>query len=437
VPKPNGGNIITVDEGDLHKILEETERCIDTIDTVIPEVQATQGKLAEDLTDVRGIITDLQSKYRALGDAQTKRGDDSHMWQAETPFHTRAYQNFGKVFWAAWKANKTQYREIPEGYARAADQTGDTDNIGGVLVPDMVIPEIGYILGERSLPRMLATVFPMRSDTEKAPVLTTGPIAYYVGQGNAPSVDSLLEFTGEQMVAKTLMAINIVAGELIEDAVLNFGPFWAQVFADAFALKETKAMFSETASDTNSAFTGIVQAVNAASGGVQHKNYLGGSSTSHMTHFSEVTFDDLIATQYSINENAMDGAVWVMNKAAFRWIAAMTDQQGMPITRTQWGGMLPSPQPRANPSQGRATVILDDPAFISRSMPSDVSTAGKAFVCYGNPKYHFFGTLGSFAIAWSDEAAFTSGARVMRARERYASKTVIVDAFATLSTAAS
>jgi HK97 family phage major capsid protein len=430
----NKGNIITLEESDLYKILDETNRALDHCDKAIPELEKRDLAQAEELTELRGILESLREDYKKLDERQAK---GSKHWEAETPFATRAFRSMGDVFTAAYVGFKTSYRVVPEGYTRAADQTGDNDSKGGVLVPELTYDQIGYILGERSLARLLCTVVPMTSDYMKAPILDTGPVVYYVGQGDAPTASSLA-FSKVDLNVKTLMAINVISGELTEDSLPAYGPFWAQVFTDAFALKESKAVFSETATDSNCAFTGIVQAVEAASGGVQHIEYLGGSSTSHKTNFSEVAFADINALQNAPHENAIaDGAVWVMNRAAWRYIQGLKDNNGNPILSTDYVNFNVSGGGRPDPRVARGTALMGDPVYLTRAMPSTTSTAGKALVIYGNPKYHFFGDRKQMAIAWSDEAAFTSGARVMRCRERYAAANGIVDAFAILKNAAS
>ncbi len=439
-PKAHSGNIVQIDEGDLHQIMDECERALDVAETQLPELSGKldqeSQKWAGEIAELRGILTELRDGYRTL---DSKTDHDDKLWRAETPFHTRAYRSMGDVFTASYAGFKSGYRNLPEGFKRAADQTGDNDTKGGVLVPDITYDQIGYILGEKSLARLLCTVIPMVSDNMKAPVLDTGPLAYYIGTQGAEVPDtSKLEFSKKDLDVKTLMAINIVSGELAEDSLPAYGPFWAQVFMDAFALKETKAVFSENPNDAGSAFTGIVQAVAAATGDTKHQLYLGNAANSGKTHFSQVMFKDIINLAAGPNENALDFACYVMNKAAWAQILGVTDGQGMPIFSTIYQNLMVNVGgPRPDPKMARSTILNGDPCYITRAMPSDIGTAGKAMIVYGNPKYHFFGDRRQMAIAWSDEAAFTTGARVMRCRERYASTTIMPDAFATLAPASS
>ena len=180
--------------------MDVAERSVDALETELPKIQRALGEQAEteegqeaksafdDLADVRSILNGVQENLRKV-DGMTDR--DDKIWRSPEDgqdtkgWYSNTYKQFGEVFGVAFRSAKDNYQGLPEGYTRAADQKGGTDNIGGVLVPDITYDRIAYILREKSLLRMLGTTVPMTSDTTKVPMLPNGPTTYYVGEGDA------------------------------------------------------------------------------------------------------------------------------------------------------------------------------------------------------------------------------------------------------------
>lgn len=430
---PNSGNILVKKSGadrELHGMIETAERMISFIDDRLPELENADNTTRQEVAELRGIVSNIDNRLRNLDD-RTDR--DDKVWRGDSALETNVYRSVGKVIQDSFKNFRSGGRYLPEEY-RVGKRAGEADNyessdlLGGITVPTVTYDNVAYFMREKSLARLLCFVIPMTSDKMDVPAVTTGtPNVYYVKDGVAPTNTAVQFVTDKQLAAKTLMSVNVVEGELIEDTVLAYSTFWAQVFLDQFALKENSAVFSETATDTNSAFTGAVQAVLTANTNVQ--------STS-ATHFSSVTYDDFVSAQNMIYATAREGATWVMNKAAFRYVQALRDSNGYPILHSSWSG-LPAPMPVPSPQTPRPTTLLGDPCYITEAMPSAVSTANKALVLYGNfAKGHYFGDRKQMAIQWSSEAAFTRGALVMRCRERFASLNVLTDGFAVVKTKA-
>jgi len=432
-PSPHSGNVIVKKspaEREIHGMIETAERMISFIDDKLPELENADNSTRQEVAELRGIVSNIDSKLRRLDDT-TDRDDKS--WRGDSALETNVYCSVGKVIQDSFKSFRSGGRYLPDEYrvgkrAGEADNYESNDSLGGITVPTITYDNVAYFMREKSLARLLCFVIPMTSDKMDVPAVTSGvPNVYYVKDGVAPSNTSVNFVTDKQLSAKTLMSVNVVEGELIEDTVLAYSTFWAQVFLDQFALKENAAVFSETATDTNSAFTGATQAVLTANNNIQ---------TTSATHFSSVTYDDFVATQNLVNTSAREGSVWVMNKASFRYVQALRDSNGYPILHSSWSG-LPAPQPIPSPHTPRPTVLMGDPCYITEAMPSSVSTANKALVLYGNfARGHYFGDRKQMAIQWSSEAAFTRGALVMRCRERFASLNVLTDGFAVIKTKA-
>lgn len=435
----NAGNTHVKSGGDLHPMIEISERMVDYLDKQLPEVEALAQRgvteaqtVREELAAQRALITSLEAKLRKEDDE-----NEDKVFRAGAPFELRCLRGIGEVIVDSYKAFRTGYRNIPEKYRdarRAADQYEGSEALGGITVPTLTRQDVAYLQRDKSLGRDLCFTFPMVTDKLDVPAVQSGgvPAAYFVSNGNAPGSSSPITFdTTKQMVTKTLMAYNIVEGELVEDTVIAYQTFWAQMFLDQFALKENLAVFSSTANDPDaatSAFTGAVQAVTAAGTNIV---------TTPTSHFSSVTYDNLVAAQNVIDAGAREGAVWVMNKAAFRYIQALRDDNGFPLLASAYAG-LPAVNPVAQPVSGRPTLLMGDPCYITEAMPGSslIATSGKAIVLYGNfKKGHYFGDRMQMAIQWSSEAAFTAGSLVMRARERFATLNVLTGAFAVIKNA--
>lgn len=435
----NAGNTHVKSGGDLHPMIEISERMVDYLDKQLPEVEALAKRgvteaqtVSDELKAQRALIESLEAKLRKEDEASEEK-----VFRSGAPFELRVLRGIGEVIVDSYKAFRTGYRNIPEKYRtgqRAADQYEGADSLGGITVPTLTRQDVAYLQREKSLGRDLCFTFPMVTDKLDVPAVQSGgvPAAYYVSNGNAPGSSSPITFdTTKQMVTKTLMAYNIVEGELVEDTVVAYQTFWAQLFLDQFSVKENLAVFSSTPNDPDaatSAFTGAVQAVVAAGTNI---------ITTATSHFSSVSYDNLVAAQNAIDAGSREGAVWVMNKAAFRYIQALRDSNGFPLLASAYAG-LPAINPVPQPISGRPTLLMGDPCYITEAMPgaSLVGTSGKAIVLYGNfKKGHYFGDRMQMAIQWSSEAAFTAGSLVMRARERFACLNVLTPAFAVIKNA--
>lgn len=456
----HAGHVYVPRKDEILAMMDMCKRSLAFVEEEIPKIHARFGDLgqaasvASELADIRSV---LQKNDEHLTNLDNHLGRDDKFWQAEEDIITRgyghpgwytaAYKEYGKVFGVSFRSYRNGYRIDPrdkgtpfdtdEIAKRAADQHGEADAAGMVLVPEQVLTRVGYIMKEKSLPQMLATVVPMITETARSPVLDSGPLVYYAGQGLGPGQTSKLTFSKQMLEAKTLMALNIVALELTEDTAVAYEPFWAQVFTDSFAVKENKAFISENPANANEEFEGILLAVQTRQ--ADQVYYLGGAANSGKTDLTAagaLTYDDVVQMETGTDENTWDGAVYFVNRRALRFIRGLRSTTGEPIFHTSYNS-LGSLSPKPDPKTARATGLLGDPCYVTGAMPSTVNLPGTPILLRGNPAYHFWGDRMSMGIKWSSEAGFADGSLVMRARERYASKTIMTPAFAILSTATS
>src|SRR5215472_15555968 len=97
----NAGHVITISEGDLHKLMDMGHRSISFIDEKMPEYEKSNAALAADLVDLRSINQGILGRLDAI-DKRTEN-DDKH-WRGESTLETRAFKDFGAVFTASYKA---------------------------------------------------------------------------------------------------------------------------------------------------------------------------------------------------------------------------------------------------------------------------------------------------------------------------------------------
>ena len=447
---PNAGHIWDSAPKEITGMIDTANRAIEYLDKAIPEIEssivANKEELLRDMTDLRGIVQNIDERLREL-DNVTDR--DDKRWRGTSDRMDASVRAFAKVMEDSFYAfANSNYRKIPDEYKEssipkykrtsraAADQTEESEALGGITVPTITYPDVAYYLREKSLASQACRVLDMPSDKMDVPALDDGlPVVYHVSSGNPPAANSAITFlTDKQLVSKTFMTYTVLEGELIEDTVIAYSNFWSQVYMDQFALRENRAVFSEKASDAlGGIFTGAVQAVEAFDPG-DGSGVGGNVLRTALSHFSSVSYDDLVALQEQIYTNAREGAIFVSNKAAWRWIRALRDDQGMPILHSSWSG-LPSPQPVPITAIPRASVLLGDPYFLTEAMPLSMSTANQTCVLYGNFKQgHYFGDRKQLAVQWSSEAAFPSGGLAMRCRERFGVINVLTRGFAGLGT---
>lgn len=453
----NAGHIVSVEEKELHRVMEAAEATMDALETDIPRLQRQidnaepgEGEVAgllqqmaevrESLQETRGIVENVQNELKAIDEATDR---DDKIWRSvedmrnPNGFHSRTYRELGEVFQASLKASRDHnYTKPVEGYTRAADQDSTNDTLGGILVPTQTWDNIVYIMGEKSLLRAFAARINMNTDDVKVPMLPAIPTIQVQGtQGSEVTHGSLTFRDTVLMSAKTLIGLNVMPNQLMQDAISAYSAFWARVFTDGMALKENKGFFSEDPADTNGAFSGIVQEVAAASGAEQNIEYLGGDAASGSTHFSVVAFDDLNALLFATHENARDGSIFACNNAAARYVMGIKDNNGNPIYSTQWTGLNPG-GPTPNSGGPRYGSLMGHPLAVTSAMPG-TSSAGLAFMLFTNPAFTFWGERAPMAIEFSREAQFESYNTVMRVAERIGIKHVAPDASATLNTATS
>lgn len=136
-----------------------------------------------------------------------------------------------------------------------------TSNSGaGYFVPDVMTTAIIELQEEYGVIRRFADIEQMSSETWKGPRWSTGMVAYWVSQGNAPT-QSEPGWDQVELVAKDLAAFGKMSAQLNEDALISVGDKWAMAAAVAFSFAEDNAAFNGTGTSAFGGITGLLPKV--------------------------------------------------------------------------------------------------------------------------------------------------------------------------------
>ena len=136
------------------------------------------------------------------------------------------------------------------------------DNLQGFVPKPIAADIIADIVRGSSVMR-LSTVQPMTSETQKFPVMTAGPGAYWVGETERIQT-SVAEWIFPELVAKKIAVIVPCSREKLEDTTINVFGVVRPYIAEAFY----KAIDSACLFGTNSPFAKNIFGVASAAGNV-------------------------------------------------------------------------------------------------------------------------------------------------------------------------
>jgi len=322
-----------------------------------------------------------------------------------------AVRNYGKCFTQAWR--KAQGLAVDEAFARTSQNEG-TASQGGVLVPVEVLPDVIRIVEEKSIARQICRVVPMSRDKMDIPTRSAGPATAWFTEDSAITEDvSVVTFGTPQLDSETLVCLDSISKDLSADAIMALEPMLAELFAEAMAKEENQQCFSST-----TPFTGIVQ----------DANY---DVTIAATHYSAVTFQELVEAKFKVDANVIGLGTWVMHPLVFQHIVALEDGQNRPIYASNWSSgfgdfVLPN-VPQAVPGR-----LLGSPVYLSTTMPTTNAT-GLKFAVYGDFSKRVFGDRQQFTVEMDDSIYFAKRKRAILASERFAQVTAIDTAFTTVT----
>lgn len=285
---------------------------------------------------------------------------------------------------------------------------------GGYLVPDVFVPDLIRLVEQYGAARSVLRATPMTRDSITIPRRTGGLMAYYVGEGTAPTANDL-SFDLINLVAKKLAVLTYHSSELDEDSAIDVGNLISIEIAQAFAMQEDQAVFSGDGTSTYGGIRGILtkfRDVIEAAGGTwttdAHRLYLPTLCNASGNLWSEFTLADFYPVVGNLIGAANDAAcVWVCHRVFYWSVMARLALAAGGATATEIVNGV------------RRPVFLGYPVVFAAAMPSTDGNSQIACLFGDFNAAAKFGDRRSPAIAVSDQFAFSTDQLVIRGTERY------------------
>lgn len=262
-------------------------------------------------------------------------------------------ERFGNLVKAVWNKDFVKVSEI----TKAADPNNmTTDADGGYLVPDETAAEIIGLIPTFGQARSLVNVgtFPKNRDNWTIPKESTGMTVYYPGeQGSITS--SKLALTYITLAAKKAAGLAVLTNELRDFASVDFVSYIQRMAARSFGQDEDSKVFGTV----NTVFTGLFYSGNTF------------GKEDFVADTDSITYEKLLGLVYGIDQNYLNGAVWVMHRTVMEKIRGIKDLNNRPIFIDANAGGLPT--------------LLGFPVRLVEAAPtSATNAAGTPFILLGN-----------------------------------------------------
>jgi len=377
----------------------------------------TEEKL-DQICKALGIVTDLQkaqellqNQYNAIHaefGAAPARGVRVGRWSGADS--DKDSDDLKRQF-LYWVRAISARRALPDTPAeiRAIIEAG-TDAQGGVLVPEIFIPELLRVIEASAVMRGLVRVIPMTTDTSNLPSLVSNMTVYWPDELQIITQSDPV-FGKVTLSVKTMAALTSASIQVAEDAALPLADLLVTLFGEALATEEDKQLLSASAAP----FSGVLFASNV--------NVV--TMASGKTTFSSMDFNDLLDVVDTLTTAASAGARFFAHRNIITNIRKIRDLNHQYI----W-----------NPStvNGEPATIYGYPYSASDVMPANAATnVSKAFLAFGNPKYMFLGDRRDFRVEVSDHVGFKNNERFWKVTNRIAVAMGVPSALVRIRTAAS
>ncbi|HYM21440.1 MAG TPA: phage major capsid protein [Candidatus Kapabacteria bacterium] len=306
----------------------------------------------------------------------------------------------------------------PEYVKLLAPQVEGTNSVGGYLVPQEFYADVIFALTEYGFARKYCPIVEMNSNILNVSTLAGKPTVQWVDENNVIPA-SKATFGRLTLTAKKLAAIYPISNELLQDANIDVYNTIVCIFANVFAQEEDTQVFR----GTGSPFTGILN----TSGVVT--TYLGGSSASGKTHFTDLVFDDMISLVQSLAPAYQRDAAIFLEQQTLTELLQKKDAN----SRYLWD-LANTILPNVTPNSSLGSASLSFRGFPLVVMPNGLLTttfdsathASTPFAIFGNLKTAgaWLGQRGIMDVRISFDAtadsinAFTNDLQMMRVTER-------------------
>jgi HK97 family phage major capsid protein len=329
-------------------------------------------------------------------------------------------------FFSALAANNySELRAIqanydPEYVKLLNPQLEGTGSAGGYLVPEEFFADVIFLLNEYGFARKYCATVGMKTNVLNVSTLAGKPSVAWTDE-NTTIASSKATFGRLTLTAKKLAAIYPISNELLDDANIDIYNTIVRIFTNVFAQEEDTQVFR----GSGSPFTGILN-----TGGVI-TTYLGGSSTSGKTKYTDITFDDLIAAVQSVSPAHQRGASLFLEQNTLTDLLKRKDGN----QRYLWE-LTSAVQPIVANTQGLTAANLSFRGFPIVVIPNGILIASydgadhvsTPFAVFGNLKTAgcWLGQHGGMDVRVSFDAtaegvnAFTNDLQMLRMTERIA-----------------
>jgi HK97 family phage major capsid protein len=409
----------------------------------MPIINETEQTITASKNELTSLIE--QAVEKKLGDVP-RTIDRSHLKAlagdtSQTKERAKIEKTF-RFFQAIAENDRNELRQImssyePEYTRSLSPQIEGTSSVGGYLVPPEFYRDVIFLLNEYGFARKYCATIQMRTNVLNVSTLTGKPSVSWTDENTAIPA-SKAAYGRLVLTAKKLAAIYPISNELLADANIDVYNTIAQIFVEVFGQEEDTQAFR----GTGAPFTGILN----SSGLVT--TYLGGSSTSGMTGYNNVTLDDLIALVQSLSPAQQRGASLFIEQNTLTDLLKKKDSN----QRYLWD-LTHSDAPAVSGVNGFSGTGLTFRGYPVVSMPNGVLINGYDQSAHPSTKFALFGNLRS-AGAWlgmhggmetrvSSDAtadgisAFTNDLQLLRMTERLAVGVGQPSYIAALETAAS
>jgi HK97 family phage major capsid protein len=308
----------------------------------------------------------------------------------------------------------------PEYVRTLSPQIEGTNSAGGYLVPQEFYADVLFLLNEYGFARKYCAQIQMSTNILNVSTLTGKPSVSWVSEDTTIPA-SKGTFGRLVLTAQKLAAIYPISNELLMDANVDVYNTILRIFVEVFGQQEDTQVFN----GTGSPFTGILN----TSGVVT--TYLGASSTSGKTHYTDITLDDLINLVQSIGPAQQRGASLFVEQNTLTDLLKKKDAN----SRYLWD-LATSNDPNINGAIGFNATNLKFHGYPVVALPNGVIINGYDTGTHPSTPFAVFGNLqnagcwmgmrGGMELRISYDAtadtvnAFTNDLQLLRLTERIA-----------------
>lgn len=384
------------------------------IDTKVDDWQKENKKAVQELTALKGQVTDVQELSKSLKKVMDAREREYHLATASLSPIRRVMSDPVK--------RATLNLIVRMACGREGDLSGavevlrkdlDSGNTpGSTLVNAQLLPEVYDTLATYGIWNTLG-VRRLGTKTTNMPVKTVRALALWVDEAAAIDVDATKAGTTTPATVKKAGALLSISRELLQDAEFDVTADVLSDFAEAIAYRLDYSFFAGdgTADNLNGGYTGVLNAGTAA------------VAADGNTSVEALDFEDFVRCLTSVAPVVLSRmARWWMHPTTIARALTVKDGNGRPIFLTALEA----------PTYGGLGSILGYPVTPGHALPS-TNAAGSKVAAFGDPQGYVVGIRQDIEFASSDHYAFNTDERAFRGVARAAGKIRRQDAFAILT----